>query len=391
MASNLIVELSDIPNAQIRVAAQTSAGGGGQAPILFYILGQDNAQLELYKDDLVSRIKGIEGMINLNTSSRSGKPEITLNPDREKLAMLGLTVFDVAMTLRASLEGVIATQFRESGNEYDLRISLNDESVDTPEKIRNIGVVTRAGTFRLSQLADVNITDGYNRILHKDKFKSIELSAYVGPGYALGDIMNEINVEIAKTDLAPGYKIDWGGDAKMMEETIIDMLRTFIIALLLTYMLLAAILENLTQPLMILGTVPLALVGVFSALVITGKSMNTISMMAIVMLLGIVVNNAILLLDYANILVRKGESVHDALLEAGPTKLKPILMATVAIILGMLPMAMGIGDAGREFREPMGIVSIGGLVVSTFLALLVIPALYNLTSKSKVKVTIEKN
>jgi HAE1 family hydrophobic/amphiphilic exporter-1 len=387
MASKLIVELSDIPNAQIRVAAQSSAGAGGGAPILFYILGQENAQLEIYKDDLVNRIKDIEGMINLNTSSRSGKPEITLMPDREKLAMLGLTVFDVAMTLRASLEGIIATQYREGGNEYDIRISLSDESVDTPEKIRNIGIVTRTGTYRLSQLADVNFTDGYNRVLHKDKFKSIEITAYVGPGYALGDIVNEINVEIAKTEIAPGYKINWGGSAKMMQETIIDMLRTFIIALLLTYMLLAAILENLTQPLMILGTVPLALIGVFSALLITGKSMNTISMMAIVMLLGIVVNNAILLLDYANILVRRGKSVHDALLEAGPTKLKPILMATVAIILGMMPMALGIGDAGREFREPMGIVSIGGLVVSTFLALLVIPALYNLTTKSKVVVS----
>ena len=150
-------------------------------------------------------------MINLNTSSRSGKPEITLIPDREKLAMLGLTVFDVAMTLRASLEGVIATQFRESGNEYDIRISLSDESVDTPEKIRNIGVVTRSGTYRLSQLADVRFTDGYNRVLHKDKFKSIEITAYVGPGYALGDIVNEINVEIAKTELDPGYKISWGG------------------------------------------------------------------------------------------------------------------------------------------------------------------------------------
>jgi HAE1 family hydrophobic/amphiphilic exporter-1 len=304
-------------------------------------------------------------------------------PDREKLAMLGLTVFDVAMTLRASMEGVIATQFRERGNEYDIRISLNDESVDTPEKIRNIAVVTRTGTYRLSQLADIEFTDGYNRILHKDKFKSIELTAYVGPGYALGDIVNQINVEIAKTEIAPGYKINWGGSAKMMQETMIDMLRTFIIALLLTYMLLAAILENLTQPLLILGTVPLALIGVFSALLITGKTMNTVSMMAIVMLLGIVVNNAILLLDYANILVRKGKNVHDALLEAGPTKLKPILMATVAIILGMMPMALGIGAAGREFRQPMGIVSIGGLVVSTFLALLVIPALYNLTTKSK--------
>jgi HAE1 family hydrophobic/amphiphilic exporter-1 len=387
MAGKLITDLSDIPNAQIRVAAQSSAGGSGQAPIFFYILGQDNVQLEVYKEDLVSRIKNIKGMINLNTSSRSGKPEITLIPDREKLAMLGLTVFDVAMTLRASLEGVISSQFREKGNEYDIRVSLTDESVDTPEKIRNIAVATQSGSFRLSQLADVQFSDGYNRVLHKDKFKSIELSAYVGPGYALGDIVNEINIEIDKTELAPGYKIDWGGSAKMMQETIIDMLRTFIIALLLTYMLLAAILENLTQPLLILGTVPLALIGVFSGLLITGKTMNTVSMMAIVMLLGIVVNNAILLLDYANILVRQGKNVHDALLEAGPTKLKPILMATVAIILGMLPMALGIGAAGKEFRQPMGIVSIGGLVVSTFLALLLIPALYNLTTKSKVVVS----
>jgi HAE1 family hydrophobic/amphiphilic exporter-1 len=382
MTGKFINDLSNIPNAQIRVAALSSVGGSGDAPILFYILGQDNAQLEIYKDDLVNRIKDIEGMINLNTSSRSGKPEISLIPDREKLAMLGLTVFDVAMTLRASLEGLISSQFREGGNEYDIRISLSDESVDTPEKIRNIAVVTPRGTYRLSQLAEIQFTDGYNRILHKDKFKSIEVSAYVGSGYALGDIVNQINVEIDKTDLAPGYKIDWGGSAEMMQETIIDMLRTFIIALLLTYMLLAAILENLTQPLLILGTVPLALIGVFSGLLITGKTMNTVSMMAIVMLLGIVVNNAILLLDYANILVRRGKNVHDALLEAGPTKLKPILMATIAIILGMLPMAMGIGAAGKEFRQPMGIVSIGGLVVSTFLALLVIPALYNLTTKS---------
>jgi HAE1 family hydrophobic/amphiphilic exporter-1 len=163
------------------------------------------------------------------------------------------------------------------------------------------------------------------------------------------------------------------------------MLRTFIIAFLLTYMLLAAILESLTQPLMILGTVPLALIGVFFALDITGKTMNTISMMAIIMLLGIVVNNAILLLDYTNLLRKRGKTVKEALLEACPTRLKPILMATIAIMLGMLPMALGIGSSGKEFRQPMGIVSIGGLIVSAILTLFVIPAIYNLTSLKKKK------
>ncbi len=382
MTSQFITDLSDIPNAQIRVAALSSIGGG-EAPIQFYLLGQNDQRLESYKEQLISRIKNIPGLINLNTSSRPGKPEITLIPDRTKIALLGLSVYDIAMTLRGAVEGIIATRYRQAGNEYDIRIALNNASVDTPEEIQNIAVISPRGVYRLSQLAELEFTEGYSRILHKDKFKSIEVNAYVGAGVALGDVVNRINAEIAQLDFAPGYKVDWGGDAELMQETIIDMLRTFLIALLLTYMLLAAILENLTQPLLILGTVPLALIGVFGALFATGKTMNTVSMMAIVMLLGIVVNNAILLLDYANILRRRGMNVHDALLEAGPVKLKPIIMATVAIILGMLPMALGIGAAGREFRQPMGIVSIGGLIVSSLLALVVIPALYYLTTKSE--------
>jgi len=382
MTSQFITDLSDIPNAQIRVAALSSIGGG-EAPIQFYLLGQNDQRLEAYKEQLIGRIKNIPGLINLNTSSRPGKPEITLIPDRTKIALLGLSVYDVAMTLRGAVEGIIATRYREAGNEYDIRIAMNNASVDTPEEIKNIAIISPRGVYRLSQLAELEFTEGYSRILHKDKFKSIEVNAYVGAGVALGDVVNQINAEIAQIDFAPGYKVDWGGDAELMQETIIEMLRTFLIALLLTYMLLAAILENLTQPLLILGTVPLALIGVFGALFITGKTMNTVSMMAIVMLLGIVVNNAILLLDYANILRRRGMNVHDALLAAGPVKLKPIIMATVAIILGMLPMALGIGAAGREFRQPMGIVSIGGLIVSSLLALVVIPALYYLTTKSE--------
>jgi len=151
----------------------------------------------------------------------------------------------------------------------------------------------------------------------------------------------------------------------------------------LTYMLLAAIMESFTQPLIILGTIPLGLIGVFWSMFITGKTMNTISMMAIVMLVGIVVNNAILLLDYTNILRRQGKKVKEALIEACPTKLKPIIMSTVAIMLGMAPLALGIGSSGVEIRQPMGIVSIGGLIVSAVLTLFVIPVLYYLTTKSE--------
>jgi HAE1 family hydrophobic/amphiphilic exporter-1 len=199
-------------------------------------------------------------------------------------------------------------------------------------------------------------------------------------------VTGEIDRRLEDMEMSPGYKVEWTGMAEMMQETIADMLFTFILAIVLTYMLLAGILESLTQPLLILGTVPLALIGVFGGLAVSNLSMNSISMMAIIMLLGIVVNNAILLLDYTNILIRqRGMSVHDALIEACPTKLKPILMASIAIILGMLPMALGIGASGREFRQPMGVVSIGGLIISTLLTLFVIPALFNLTTKLESK------
>ncbi len=389
MAASLFInELSDIPNARIRVAAM-DPGDNEEAPVTFYLQGQEIDHLEQYKTFLVEKLKKIDGLINVNTSSRPGKPEITVIPNRNKLADAGLNIYSLALTLRASLEGMITTTYKEDGNEYDIRVSLQDQSVNTPEKIRNLTVVSPRGVFTLSRLADVYFTEGYSKILHKDKYKAIEITGYIAPGYALGDVVAKIKQETSSLDLPAGYRVDWGGDAKMMEETTADMLNTFILAMILTYMLLAAILEDLLQPLMILGTVPLALIGVFFSLFITGKTMNMMSMMAIIMLLGIVVNNAILLLDYTNILRKKGKTVKEALIEACPTKLKPILMATVAIIFGMLPMALGIGSAGVEFRQPMGIVSIGGLIVSTFLTLLVIPSIYYLTVRDKKKVPAE--
>jgi HAE1 family hydrophobic/amphiphilic exporter-1 len=382
-ASHIINKLSQVPDARIRVRAVSSLGGGEQAPILFYLMGQDNDKVELYKDQILAKISDIPGLVNLNTSSRTGKPEIKLIPDRKKLSDAGLSIYDLAMNVRGAVNGLVATQFKEEGEEYDIRVMMNDASVDSPQEIKNITLSTPNGTFRLSQLCDIRFVEGFSKIMHKDKFKAVEFSASSAPGVPMGDVVAEITNRIETLDLPSGYQVTWSGDAEMMQEAAIDMLQTFIIAIVLTYMLLAAILESLSQPLMILGTVPLALIGVFGGMFITGKNMNIISMLSIVMLLGIVVNNAILMLSYTNELREKGLSVYEALTQACPTKLKPILMSTIAIILGMLPMAMGLGDAGKEIREPMGIVAIGGLVVSTFLALFVIPAIYDITSREK--------
>jgi len=231
-------------------------------------------------------------------------------------------------------------------------------------------------------LADITFANGVNKITHHDKRKAIQFTGGVATGANLGDVTSQIKAELGKVEMPLGYEIAMGGDSEMLRETMVDMMRTFILAILLTYMLLAAILESFAQPLMILATLPLALIGVFAAMFFSGTTMNIFSMMSIIMLVGIVVNNAILILDYVNMRRRDGATAHDALLEAARHKLKPIIMSTLAIVIGMLPMALGVGSSGKEFRQSMGIVTIGGLIVSTFLTLVFIPSFYYLTTHS---------
>lgn len=383
MVSKLMRELSSVPNVMYRISVASSMAGGEQAPITFFLQGDDNDKLEDLKSELFGEIKNIPGLTNLNTSSRSGKPEITLIPDRVKIANAGLTVYDIALTLRASMEGLTTTKYSDQGEEYDIRVKLTDESSDSPEKISNLSIVSPMGRYKIGQLAEVNFTEGYSRILHRGKARTIQFTGDVASGYALGDISSAIEQKIEEANLPLGYRVQWSGSAEMLGEAILDMGFAFILAFILTYMLLAAILESFTQPLMILATIPLAMIGVFILLYISGLNLSVMAMLAIVMLIGIVVNNAILILDYANVLVRKGKSVKEALLEAAPIKLKPILMTTIAIILGMSPMALGIGSAGKEFRQPIGVVSIGGLIASGILTLYVIPAVYQLVHREK--------
>lgn len=383
MISVFVKDLADVPDARIQVELASQMGGPG-APVQLYLLGQDLEKLEEIKEEFMEKISTVPGLINLDNSSRAGKPEITVFPKREKLVEAGLTIMDLALTLRSSVEGLESSKYRELGNEYDITVTLDDESVNSPEKIGQITVASPMGSFRLAQLADVEFTTGYTKILRRDKFTAIEFTGAPAAGVPLGNVTGEIDKIISTMDLPAGYQIKWGGNVKMMNEMIADMIFAFFLAFLLTYMLLAAILESLWQPVLIMLTVMLALIGVIISLYLTNLSFGVTSLMSIIMLIGIVVNSAILMLDYTNQLRREeGKTPKESLLIACPTKLKPILMSTTAIILGMLPLAMGIGDAGKEMRMPLGVVAIGGLIVSTVLTLVVIPAFYYITSKEK--------
>ena len=372
-------DLSDIPNAQITVARMANMGPG-TAPIEFFLLGQDLEVLEKYKNVIMDTLKNTPGLINFDNSSRSGKPEITFFPDRQKLSEAGITVQEVAITMRSAVEGIEATKYREFGNEYDITVTLNKESTNTPEKIGNIPVIASRGpnmgqAFRLAELGSVEFTTGFIKIIHRDKYTAIQFTGSNAEGVPVGNVTNDIEARMAGIDFPAGYSFQWGGSTKMMNEMIIDMFTAIIIAIVLTYLLMAAILESFWQPVLILMTIPLGWIGVVVIMYLTDVSFGITSLMGILMLIGIVVNNAILMLDYTNQLEREeGLDLKKALIEACPVKLKPIIMTSLALILGMLPMAMGIGDAGKEMRIPLGVVSIGGIIASGILTLLVIPA-----------------
>ncbi len=379
-----VKELSIIPNAKLKISSSSSMGSGGD-PIEFYLQGQNSEILSQITSEFLDNAKKIKGLINFDASLKTGKPEITLIPKRKELDAAGMTVYDLAITLRSSISGLTASTYTDNGEEYDIVISLKEDAVNSPEKIKNIPVVGKFGAYRLSQLADIVFTEGTTKIVHRNKIKSVLFSGGIAQGFAQGNIVNELTKIQEEIDLPEGYNFVFGGETEMMQENVVEMAKAFGLAILLTYLLLAAILESFLKPFLVLITIPLALIGVLFALYMTGINLGLMSMLGIVMLIGVVVNAAILLLDYTEQLRREGKNNKEALLEACPTKFKPILMSSIAIVFGMLPMALGIGESGAEMRVPLGVVSIGGIIVSMIMTLYVMPSMYYLTTKKHLK------
>ncbi len=382
LASKMIRELSDISGAAIRVSPVSEIQLASTSAIDLFLKGDDNDTLQSIADEIKARMNKIPGVTNVSLSSKSGKLELSFSPNRKQISEDGLSVQAVALTLRAAVDGFVATTYKDGSEEYDVRVTIKDSSLKNIDDIKNIPIISKAGVFPLSRYADIYFSDSSSKIMRLDKVRTVEITADTLGGYAVGNLLPQINKSISEINMPAGYSVSEGGTTEMLGDTVKDLAIVFIIAVILVYMLLAATLESLSQPLFILSTVPLSIIGVVFLCLIMGTVVNGTAMLGMVMLVGIVVNNAILMLDYYNQLKQKGYSTHDALIEACPVKLKPILMSNIAIVLGMLPMAMGIGASGAEMRQPMGMVIIGGIISATILTLFLIPALEYLLSHS---------
>jgi len=381
IADELRRKLGTMPGVKLKVAAATGIGPS-IAPLEVDLLGDDMGQLTTLANKILAIFERTEGVVNPDISTRMGKPEQRVEIDRDKCAAMGLTVAQVANILRISLLGDDTIVYRERGNEYAIRVRFDDRYRHSIGDLSTIMVGQLAGSdgrlqpIRLGQVANISFGAGPTRIDRRDRQKMVSVTANVERGYASGNIQLDVNRQIEQQGIDFGpVMMKWSGENERMQTEGGYLMVALVLAIILVYLLMAALFENLLYPLVILISLPQALVGALLGLMAAGHALSIVSMIGIIMLVGLVMKNAILLVDYTNTLRARGKSRTEAILESGPTRLRPILMTTIAMIFGMLPTALGLGRAA-EFRAPLATPVIGGLILSTLLTLLVIPCFY---------------
>lgn len=379
VAAELTEKIGRVAGARVTVSAAGGVGFG--APIQMSFGGDDRELLVRTVDNIRRKLQNgaIEGVINPDISSKPGKPELRAIPDRAKLADANLTVSDIAGTMRVLYEGNDDTKFRVSGREYDIRVMMDYVDRNNPEIVGKLPVSFYQGNpIFLSEVADIVPGVGVDKLDRRDRADEVRLTADLLPGYSAGNIQSQIDQWMVKENLVPeGVRIKPLGQADVQARESGYLFGALGIGLLLVYMLLASLYDNLLYPFIIQLSQPQAMVGALLALMLSDKTLNIVGFIGIITLVGLVGKNAILLVDYTNTLRAKGKDRRDAILEAGPTRLRPIIMTTLALILGVLPVALAIGR-GSEFRETIGITIIGGISLSTILTLVVIPCSYTI-------------
>ncbi|HVU03940.1 MAG TPA: efflux RND transporter permease subunit [Polyangiaceae bacterium] len=358
---------------------EISAVGGGEfraQPIQFYVRGSDMGELVKVTDALKSELGTIKGFVDLDTTYRGGKPEVALRIDRDRAADLGVPVSSIATTVRYLMAGDAVSQLKDGVDLYDIILRLTPEERSRIEKLPNLQVRSIAGNLvDVSNVVHVDRDEGPSQIERQSRQRQITVLAGL-EGIPLGEAKKMVDVaakKVVPSDLVTGYV----GMADTMTESFGYMGIALLLAIILVYMILAAQFDSFIQPLTIMLSLPLSVIGAFGALYLTKMTLNIFSMIGIIMLMGLVTKNAILLVDFTNELRREGKSVSDALVEAGIVRLRPILMTTAAMVFGMLPVAMALSEGG-ETRAPMAVCVIGGLITSTMLTLVVVPVVYSL-------------
>lgn len=367
-------------NLRMSVDAVARLGGGGfrSAPIQYNLRGKDLKELTRVADEMVARIKKVPGFVDVSTTSLSGKPELSIEIDRDRASDLGVDVEKLGKTVSTLVGGQQVSTFEENGKSIDVRVRLVGTDRGRAEALNTLPIRGKDDELtELRTLAIVEPTFGPVSIERQDRSRQITILANLDASKPLGEAVQDVERIAQEVKMPAGITRAFTGTADMMAESFASIIFALILAVVLTYMILAGQFESYLHPFTIMLSLPLSIGGALGGLALTGRSLNIFSMIGMVMLMGLVTKNAILLVDYTNLLRRKGMKRNDALWKAGPTRLRPILMTAFSTIAGMIPITLGLGE-GAETRAPMGACVVGGMVTSTFLTLLVIPVVYSL-------------
>ena len=349
--------------------------GGGERPIEVKIFGSDLKELTRLGKSAEACMREVEGVCDLDNSMKPGRPELQIKVDREKASKLGITVGKISSTVDTAFLGKKSGKYRVAGDEYDIRVKYIEFDRDDPNDLSSVIISSPLGSNHyLNEVAEIVKGTGPARIHREDQRRVVVLSANVS-GKDLGSTVEEIRRKLSHLDLPEGYYIKYGGGYEDMEEMQNAIMLAFILVILLVYLVMCAQFESFLHPLAILFSVPMALIGVSLILIITKTTLSLMSFIGVLMLVGIAVNNSIVLIDYINQLRRRGVEKTSAIIEAGVTRLRPILMSSSTTILALMPLSILRGD-GSEIFAPISITLLGGLLTSTFLTLLIIPAWY---------------
>jgi HAE1 family hydrophobic/amphiphilic exporter-1 len=370
---------ANIPGAKIIVSQPSGIGGG--KPITEEVSGPDMEQNIKIANQLRAKMAKVPGAVDAESDWKPGTPELQINVDQDRAADHGLTATQVGNAARIAIQGSgdsgLDTKYREAGDQYTIRVQYTKLNRNDPSEIGGLVVGSNQGQpVYLKDVATITRTTAPNAIKRKDKQRLITVDANVAQGYSQGNVQAAVT-KVADSMATGTSTIRVGGTGQAQNESAGYMGAALGLAVVLVYMLMAALFESLTTPFVIWLALPQALIGALLGLMVTNKALSVVSMIGIIMLMGLVTKNAILLLDYTNTLRARGKNRREAILEAGPTRLRPVLMTTFAMIGGMLPTALAV-SRGSEQRQPMAIAVIAGLALSTLLTLLVIPTTYAL-------------
>jgi HAE1 family hydrophobic/amphiphilic exporter-1 len=374
-----------VPGAEIRVEARSGlwilrrlfSSGDGTEAVQVELRGYDLDRADEIAREIRRRMERVEGVADVRPSRREGRPEENVVFDREKIASVGLSVQEVARAVQTSVGGSRAGMFRVGGSEFPIVVRLRPQDRLSSQDLDDIPVRTPEGrTIPVSALVRSESSRAPTSIQRVSGQRVTYISANLERGVALGEAVERVRDELAQIVLPDGFSITFAGEYLEQQEAQRDFITAIVMALVLIYMVMAGQFERFLDPLIVMFAVPVAIVGVVPTLLLTGTSLNMQSIMGLVMLIGIVVNNAIVLVDYINLMRREHEmELLPAVVEAGRLRLRPILMTTLTTVLGLFPLALGLG-AGAEIQASLARVVIGGLTASTLITLVLIPVVY---------------